>query len=59
MLNVYAPNDVLLRERLWVKLISIRDHNPNPWCVGGDFNEIRNLGERKGSSKRDRGGERF
>ncbi|XP_028102784.1 uncharacterized protein LOC114302020 [Camellia sinensis] len=32
---------------------------PKPWCLGGDFNKIRNLGERIGTSRRDRGMKEF
>ncbi|XP_028116486.1 uncharacterized protein LOC114314230 [Camellia sinensis] len=28
---------------------------PNPWCLGGDVNEIRNIGERVGCFRRDKG----
>lgn len=53
--NVYGPCQCSERLKVWESLINRRFSFPNPWCVGGDFNEIRNLGERQGSSIRDRG----
>ncbi|XP_028101025.1 uncharacterized protein LOC114300334 [Camellia sinensis] len=55
LVNIYAPNEVLGRRQLWKSLAGIHHHFPNPWCVGGDFNEIRFIGERKGCLSRDRG----
>lgn len=53
--NVYGPCQSSDRLKVWNSLLNLRNSFPNPWCVGGDFNEIRNLGERQGSSFRDRG----
>ncbi|XP_028062229.1 uncharacterized protein LOC114265607 [Camellia sinensis] len=55
LVNIYALNEVLRRRQLWDSLVSICQHFPNPWCMGGDFNEIRYMGERKGCSSRERG----
>lgn len=55
IINIYAPNDVGARGKLWDSLILLRRDFPKPWCLGGDFNEIRNMGERRGCSRRDRG----
>ncbi|XP_028059328.1 uncharacterized protein LOC114263032 [Camellia sinensis] len=55
VVNVYASNDVGKRRQLWKSLKNLKISYPNPWCMGGDFNEIRFLGERKGCSRRDRG----
>ncbi|XP_028120048.1 uncharacterized protein LOC114317506 [Camellia sinensis] len=55
LVNIYAPNEVIRRRQLWDSLVRIQQHYPNPWCVGGDFNEIRYMGERKGCSSRERG----
>ena len=45
--GVYGP--VLLREKeeFWEKLDAIKGLWDDPWCVGGDFNSIRFLGERR------------
>lgn len=40
LVNIYAPNEVLRRRQLWDSLVNIHPHFPNPWCVGGDINEI-------------------
>ncbi|CAL5438187.1 unnamed protein product [Camellia sinensis] len=55
ILNIYAPNDVGSRGNLWKCLLKLKEEFPNPWLLGGDFNEIRQIGERKGCSRRDRG----
>ncbi|XP_028086676.1 uncharacterized protein LOC114287494 [Camellia sinensis] len=55
ILNIYAPNDVGLRGKLWKCLVKLKEEFPKPLCMGGDFNEIRNIGERKGCSRRDKG----
>lgn len=55
LVNIYAPNDVSQRSRLWVSLSHLRADFDKPWCLVGDFNEIRHLGERRGSSRRDKG----
>ncbi|XP_028055040.1 uncharacterized protein LOC114259227 [Camellia sinensis] len=54
LLNVYAPNDVSSRSIFWNTLLNLRAFFPNPWCLGGDLNEVRNMGERIGCSRRDR-----
>ncbi|KAL7175699.1 hypothetical protein ACSBR2_029314 [Camellia fascicularis] len=51
IVNIYAPNEVLQRKKLWDSLVNLHSHYPNPWCVGRDFNEIRFLSERKGCSR--------
>ncbi|XP_028107353.1 uncharacterized protein LOC114306334 [Camellia sinensis] len=55
VVNLYAPNDVCKRRQLWELLKRMKISYPNPWCMGGDFNEIRFLSERKGCSRRERG----
>ncbi|XP_028090751.1 uncharacterized protein LOC114290933 [Camellia sinensis] len=55
VVNIYAPNEVLRRSQLWDALVSVYPHYSNPWCVGGDFNEIRFMSERIGCSRRERG----
>ena len=44
--GVYGPIEKRLRESFWEELGSIRGLWENPWCVGGDFNEILSLNER-------------
>ncbi|XP_028061248.1 uncharacterized protein LOC114264754 [Camellia sinensis] len=55
IINLYAPNEVALRGKLWECLLKLKEEFSNPWCLGGDFNEIRNIGERKGCSRREKG----
>ncbi|XP_028106829.1 uncharacterized protein LOC114305893 [Camellia sinensis] len=59
LVNVYALNDVSRRQALWVTLLNLKTIFVNPWCLGGDFNEIRNVRERIGVSRRDRGMQEF
>lgn len=53
--NVYAPNDSRDRSHLWFVLANLKASFPKPWCLGGDFNEIKNIGERTGCVRCDRG----
>ncbi|XP_028060848.1 uncharacterized protein LOC114264432 [Camellia sinensis] len=57
--NVYAPNDYRGRSQLWKVLYNLKASFPKPWCLGGDFNEIKAIGERKGCVRRDRGMQEF
>ncbi|XP_028105255.1 uncharacterized protein LOC114304285 [Camellia sinensis] len=59
LVNIYAPNEVLKRRQLWDTLVNVYPNFPNPWCVEGDFNEIRYMGERKVCSSRERGTKDF
>lgn len=43
------------RARLWEIIIGLRVHFQNPWCMGGDYDEVRSIAERKGCSRRDKG----
>lgn len=52
LVNLYAPNDVVKRRELWDLIVRIKPLFPKPWCIGGDFNEIRCLSERVGCSRR-------
>ena len=44
--GVYGPIEKRYRESFWEELGSIRGLWDNPWCVGGDFNEILSPNER-------------
>ena len=46
--NIYAPNDPWERVVIWEKLCRLKQKYPVPWCLAGDFYEIRRVGERKG-----------
>ncbi|XP_028109972.1 uncharacterized protein LOC114308561 [Camellia sinensis] len=53
--NIYAPNDEENRRKLWTTLVQLKSVFPDPWCLGGDFNEVKTVSERKGCIRRDRG----
>ncbi|XP_028087668.1 uncharacterized protein LOC114288359 [Camellia sinensis] len=55
LVNVHAPNEVNEISRFWNVLYGLRSSFCYFWCLAGDFNEIQNLGERRGCSRRDRG----
>ncbi|XP_028107655.1 uncharacterized protein LOC114306583 [Camellia sinensis] len=55
ILNIYAPNDVVKRGNLWEILLNLKSNFSKPWCLSGDFNEIRNVAERVEYLRRDRG----
>ncbi|KAL7252048.1 hypothetical protein ACSBR1_013825 [Camellia fascicularis] len=59
LVNLYAPNNVVKRRDLWDLVIRIRPLFPKPWCIGGDFNEIRCMSERIGCSRRNVGMQDF
>ena len=44
--GVYGPVEKSLRELFWEELGSIKGLWDEPWCVGGDFNEILSPDER-------------
>ena len=44
--RVYGPVEKRLRESFWEELGSIKGLWEDPWCVGGDFNEILYPNER-------------
>ncbi|XP_077226202.1 uncharacterized protein LOC143859364 [Tasmannia lanceolata] len=46
--GVYGPSLWADKGLLWGELNRVRDRWAYPWCIGGDFNEIRFVGERFG-----------
>ncbi|XP_077252938.1 uncharacterized protein LOC143892304 [Tasmannia lanceolata] len=46
--GIYGPPDRMVKGQLWEELTMIRSKWVNPWCLGGDFNEIRRVEERLG-----------
>ncbi|XP_028064204.1 uncharacterized protein LOC114267362 [Camellia sinensis] len=59
IVNVYGPNDPVGRKRVWDILVNLKSQFLEPWCLGGDFNEIKSISERKGCSRRDKGMREF
>lgn len=53
IINVYGPSCNSARKVLWEKLINLRSYFSVPWCIGGDFNEVRKAGERHGCLRGD------
>lgn len=50
IINVYAPQDVSLKAALWIKITDVINADSELiWIICGDFNEVRNREERKGS----------
>ncbi|KAL7263305.1 hypothetical protein ACSBR1_001473 [Camellia fascicularis] len=54
IINVYAPNEVLKRRHIWESLAKPKPSFSSPWCIVGDFNEIRFMSERKWCSRKER-----
>ncbi|XP_028086221.1 uncharacterized protein LOC114287139 [Camellia sinensis] len=55
IVNVYDPTDGASRKGVWETLKNLKKSFVNPWCLGGDFNEVRKLSERVGCCQRSRG----
>lgn len=54
LVNIYAPNVVVDRRELWEELMWLKANSCEPWCIGGDFNEIKSPSERVGCVRVDR-----
>ncbi|CAJ2673212.1 unnamed protein product [Trifolium pratense] len=49
IINVYSPCNMSGKRKLWSDLINLKLNNePGEWCLGGDFNSVTKVGERKG-----------
>ncbi|XP_058774477.1 uncharacterized protein LOC131648765 [Vicia villosa] len=50
--NVYSSCELSLKRELWRNLLDLKDKNRDgDWIIGGDFNAVKNRGERKGLSE--------
>ncbi|XP_022041331.1 uncharacterized protein LOC110943908 [Helianthus annuus] len=49
ILNVYAPQNVVAKRDLWVKLKTVMNNNQGLWVVLGDFNVVRRPEDRRNS----------
>ena len=49
--RVYGPVLDSKRELFWEELGAVRGLWNGPWCVGGDFNVVRFLGEGGGAGR--------
>lgn len=45
--GVYGPASTTNREEFWVELKGLKDKWSGPWVVGGDFNVIRFISEKR------------
>ena len=52
--NVYAHNDSVRRRNLWEVITNLKTLFLKPWCIRGDFNEVRAIDERNRCIRRDR-----
>ena len=61
IVNIHAPNDVGERKRLWDEFLLLKSYWANrpshivwdfvdPWCLGGDMNEVKTIDEIRGYS---------
>jgi exonuclease III len=51
IVNVYSPCSMAGKRKLWEDLLHFKLNNvQGEWCLGGDFNAILKVGERRGSS---------
>jgi hypothetical protein len=51
IVNIYSPCSLSGKRKLCSELIEFKLNNdPGEWCLGGDFNSIMKVGERRGSS---------
>lgn len=49
IVNVHAPCDLASKIQLWREIVHLRqERGGDQWCVGGDFNSILSVHERKG-----------
>ncbi|GLT48336.1 hypothetical protein SLA2020_219680 [Shorea laevis] len=46
--NVYSPCDLANKRQLWEELGNFIRNWKGNWCVGGDFNAVKSINERKG-----------
>ena len=50
LVNIYALNEASKRARLWKELLELKEVSTLPWCIGGDFNIIKEISEKIGAS---------
>ncbi|XP_071688689.1 uncharacterized protein [Rutidosis leptorrhynchoides] len=50
IINVYGPHSDIKKKSMWDELNKIMELNNVAWVVGGDFNEVRFITERRNSN---------
>lgn len=49
MVNVYSSYDLNKKKSMWEELLELKKKfNDGEWILGGDFNSIKNGGQRRG-----------
>ena len=48
-LGIYGPPSVSSRGMFWDELVGLSEICGSKWCLGGDFNVVRNVGEKRNS----------
>ncbi|MCI24910.1 reverse transcriptase, partial [Trifolium medium] len=49
IVNVYSSCNLSGKRKLWSDLLDFKKNNaPGEWCIGGDFNSVTKVGERRG-----------
>ena len=51
IVNIYAPNEKRARAEVFNELGGLKQSCQFPWVVGGDFNEVKRISERKGCTR--------
>lgn len=59
IINVYAPQDDSDKRKLWLDICSYLSNSSKLFCLMGDFNSVRNEGERFGCTFHQRREENF
>ena len=47
--GIYKPPSAASRKEFWDKLVGLCELCGEKWCLGGDFNVVRNIGEKSNS----------
>ena len=47
--GIYGPPSVSSRNEFWDKLVVLSEICGEKWCLGGDFNVVRNIAEKRNS----------
>ena len=49
--GVYGPSKARFRDRFWDELVGLSSLCGDKWCIGGDFNVVRNVQEKFNSNR--------
>ncbi|XVF71553.1 hypothetical protein PTKIN_Ptkin12aG0047300 [Pterospermum kingtungense] len=48
--NIYAPNEEAQRHAFWIDHSNLLSQYDIPWCLSGDFNVVKSMEDKIGSS---------